>query len=47
MNINAAYDMLSLSRRARRSTGKLNFKFATYMMILFISIVILSETLAA
>lgn len=47
MNINAAYDMLSLNRRARRATGRLNFKFATYMMILFISIVILSETLAA
>ena len=47
MNINAAYDMLSLNRRARRSTGRLNFKFAIYMMILFISIVILSEILAA
>jgi hypothetical protein len=45
MNTYAAYHVLPFNRRARSLKGKLNFKFATYMMIFFIFVVILSETL--
>jgi len=46
MNIHAAYDLPFFERRARSLKGKLNFKFTTYMMILFILIVVAIETLS-
>lgn len=46
MNIHAAYDLPLFDRRARSLKGKLNFKFTTYMMILFILIVVTIETLS-
>jgi len=46
MNIHAAYALPFFERRARSLKGKLNFKFTTYMMILFILIVVAIETLS-